>query len=57
MLIAAVWVNPEATDEAAVFANNRAATAEALRAGRAGTPSVRDALAARHAPHNAFYRP
>ena len=57
VLIAAVWVNPEATDEAAVFANNRAATAEALRAGRAGTPSVRDALAARHAPHNAFYRP
>lgn len=57
LLIAAVWVNPDATDEATVFANNRAATREALRAGRTGTPSVPDALAARHTPYNAFYRP
>jgi 5,6,7,8-tetrahydromethanopterin hydro-lyase len=57
LLIAAVWVNPEAADETAVFENNRAATAEALRAGRDGHPSVAAALAARHAPHNAFYRP
>ena len=57
LLIAAVWVNPDATEEAAVFANNRAATREALRAGRAGAPSVHDALAARHTPSNAFYRP
>jgi 5,6,7,8-tetrahydromethanopterin hydro-lyase len=57
VLIAAVWVNPDATDEAAVFANNRAATREALRAGRDGTPRVADALAARHDPYNAFYRP
>jgi 5,6,7,8-tetrahydromethanopterin hydro-lyase len=57
VLIAAVWVNPKATDERAVFENNRAATRDALRAGQAGSPSVADALAARHAPHNAFYRP
>jgi 5,6,7,8-tetrahydromethanopterin hydro-lyase len=57
LLIAAVWVNPDAADEAAVFANNRAATRAALRAGRAGRPSVHDALAVRHTPHNAFYRP
>ena len=57
VLIAAVWVNPQATNETSVFENNRTATREALRAGRDGTPSVADALAARHAPHNAFYRP
>jgi len=50
-------VNPQATNEASVFENNRTATREALRAGRDGTPSVADALAARHAPHNAFYQP
>ena len=57
LLIAAVWVNPDATDETAVFANNRAATREALRAGRAGAPSVEDALAVRDTTYNAFYRP
>jgi 5,6,7,8-tetrahydromethanopterin hydro-lyase len=57
LLIAAVWVNPEAADENAVFENNRAATREALRTGRDGHPSVAHALAVRHAPHNAYYRP
>jgi 5,6,7,8-tetrahydromethanopterin hydro-lyase len=57
LLIAAVWVNPEAVGETAVFENNRAATREALRAGRDGRPTVAEALAARHAPHNAYYRP
>jgi 5,6,7,8-tetrahydromethanopterin hydro-lyase len=55
VLIAAVWVNPAADDEAAVFANNRSATTTALRAGREGLPTVADALAARHAPSNAYY--
>ena len=45
LLIAAVWVNPEAADEGSVFENNRAATLEALRAGRRGEPSVADTLA------------
>jgi len=57
LLIAAVWVNPQAADEEAVFENNKAATLGALRAGRAGQPTVRDALAARHRPHNAHYHP
>ncbi len=57
LLIAAVWVNPQAADERAVFENNKAATLLALRAGRAGNPTVSDALAARHAPTNAYYRP
>jgi 5,6,7,8-tetrahydromethanopterin hydro-lyase len=57
LLVAAVWVNPEASDEQAVFDNNRTATTEALRAGRAGRPSVAEALAARDDPFNAYYRP
>jgi 5,6,7,8-tetrahydromethanopterin hydro-lyase len=57
LLVAAVWVNPEAADESAIFANNRAATLGALRAGRRGQPTVAEALAARHDPFNAFYRP
>ena len=36
LLIAAVWVNPAARDAEKVYANNRAATREALRAGVAG---------------------
>jgi 5,6,7,8-tetrahydromethanopterin hydro-lyase len=55
LLVAAVWVNPSAADEHLVFANNKAATVGALRAGRLGTPSVADALEARHAPTNAYY--
>ena len=57
LLIAAVWVNPDADDEKAVFENNREATLGALRAGRAGAPAVKDALSARHAPSNAYYHP
>jgi 5,6,7,8-tetrahydromethanopterin hydro-lyase len=55
LLVAAVWVNPEATDERLVFENNRQAVLEALRAGRAGRPDVAESLAARHAPFNAYY--
>jgi 5,6,7,8-tetrahydromethanopterin hydro-lyase len=55
LLIAAVWVNPDAMDENAVHQNNRTATLGALRAGREGRPSVAEALAARQAPWNAFF--
>jgi 5,6,7,8-tetrahydromethanopterin hydro-lyase len=55
LLIAAVWVNPEAGDEDAVFDNNREATLAALAAGRDGTPSIADILAAGE-PHNPFFR-
>jgi len=57
LLIAAVWVNPAAVDERAVFENNRAAATTALRAGREGRPSVAEALAVRGEPFNAYYRP
>ena len=46
LLIAAVWVNPQAADEQLVFANNRAATAGALARAAAGEPEVEDVLAA-----------
>lgn len=55
LLIAAVWVDPRADDEGAVFANNRAATAAALADGRAGGPSVEDTLSARDNPTNPFF--
>jgi 5,6,7,8-tetrahydromethanopterin hydro-lyase len=56
VLIAAVWVNPAAGDEGAVFANNREATLTALRNGRDGAPSVDDVLAARDDLWNPFFR-
>lgn len=57
LLIAAVWVNPDARDADAVFANNRRATAEALTNGAARRPAVADVLAARDAPSNPYYTP
>jgi 5,6,7,8-tetrahydromethanopterin hydro-lyase len=56
LLITAVWVNPEADDEHTVYANNEAATHAALAAGRDGTPTVADILAA-GAPQNPFFSP
>jgi 5,6,7,8-tetrahydromethanopterin hydro-lyase len=57
LLIAAVWVDPGATDESAVYENNRRATREALEAGRRGTPDVVDLLALRDEAWNPFFRP
>ncbi|WP_138443182.1 formaldehyde-activating enzyme [Sinomonas susongensis] len=55
VVIAAVWVNPEANDADAVYRNNRAATTNALRNGVAGEPGLEAVLAARHRPANPFY--
>jgi 5,6,7,8-tetrahydromethanopterin hydro-lyase len=55
LIIAAVWVNPAARDAEKVYANNRAATREALRAGISGMPQMTEVLAARHRPFNPFY--
>jgi 5,6,7,8-tetrahydromethanopterin hydro-lyase len=57
LIIAAVWVNPAARDAEKVYANNRTATREALRAGVAGMPHMTEVLAARHRPFNPFYSP
>jgi 5,6,7,8-tetrahydromethanopterin hydro-lyase len=56
VLIAAVWVNPAAADEEAVFANNREATLTALSNAHAGLPLVDDFLAAAVQPRNPFFR-
>jgi 5,6,7,8-tetrahydromethanopterin hydro-lyase len=55
VLITAVWVNPDATDEEAVFANNRNATLAAITAGVRDTPSVRDMLDVGD-PTNPYFR-
>lgn len=55
LLIAAVWVNPAAEDADKVFANNRAATTQALRAAAEGLPDVADVLRAADRPANPFY--
>ena len=57
VIIAAVWVNPAARDAEKVYANNRTATREALRAGVEGAPQMAEVLAARHRPFNPFYSP
>jgi 5,6,7,8-tetrahydromethanopterin hydro-lyase len=57
VLVAAVWVSPDADDAEAVYRNNRAATRQALEAGRRGEPGLEAALAARARPENAFFRP
>ncbi|WGD37532.1 formaldehyde-activating enzyme [Lysinibacter sp. HNR] len=55
VVIAAVWVNPDADDADTVYRNNREATARALRNGLIGEPHIDTVLAARHRPHNPFY--
>jgi 5,6,7,8-tetrahydromethanopterin hydro-lyase len=54
LLLAAVWVDPEARDEGAVLANNREATRTAIERGASGFPSVDDVLAARDTASNPF---
>ena len=55
LIIAAVWVNPAARDADLVYANNRTATREALRAGVEGVPRVAEVLVASNHPFNPFY--
>ena len=55
LLIAEVWVNPAAKDADKVYANNRAATKQALRSGAEGLPQIADVLSAADRPTNPFY--
>jgi 5,6,7,8-tetrahydromethanopterin hydro-lyase len=55
VIVAAVWVDPGADDEAAVFENNSRATFEALLAGRDRLPATDDMLAAIESPSNPFF--
>jgi 5,6,7,8-tetrahydromethanopterin hydro-lyase len=56
-LIVAVWVNPAANDEEAVYRNNRLATANALANGQAGKPAVETVLKTRGQIANPFFTP
>jgi 5,6,7,8-tetrahydromethanopterin hydro-lyase len=53
--IAAVWVNPQARDEAAVFANNIVSARDAVAAALTGGPRAADVLAERDGCHNPFF--
>ena len=55
VLICAVWVDPNATDEDAIYRNNRAATSAALAAGARDEPSIDSVLAERDAPWNPYF--
>jgi 5,6,7,8-tetrahydromethanopterin hydro-lyase len=55
-LVAAVWVDPAARDEEAVYRNNRAATRGALEAGHRRLPKLDEVLAARATPATPFFR-
>lgn len=55
LLIAAVWVDPDATVEGLIYENNREATRLALAAGARGAPSLDEALGAADRPFNAFF--
>jgi 5,6,7,8-tetrahydromethanopterin hydro-lyase len=55
VLVAAVWVNPAADDEEAVYANNATATLAALTAGRDDLPSIGTVLDAGE-PRNPYFR-
>jgi 5,6,7,8-tetrahydromethanopterin hydro-lyase len=57
LLIAAVWVAPEALDAEAVYRNNREATRLSLAAGARRDPTVAEALDAAGSPFNPFFRP
>lgn len=56
LVIAAVWVNPAADDEARVFENNLAATYEAARAAVDRRPAADEVVAAAGDPWNAYFR-
>jgi 5,6,7,8-tetrahydromethanopterin hydro-lyase len=57
VLIAAVWVNPDADDETEVFRNNSIATHEALQKAARQLPTAADFLSAAQSPFNPFFRP
>jgi 5,6,7,8-tetrahydromethanopterin hydro-lyase len=57
LLIVAVWVDPKASDEQAVYANNREATYGALSLAIAGLPSEDEVIDAKDEVWNPFFRP
>lgn len=55
VIIAAVWVDPEADDAKGIFVNNAEATCQALRNGKLALPSPADSIAAAIEPFNPFF--
>jgi 5,6,7,8-tetrahydromethanopterin hydro-lyase len=55
LLIAAVWVHPDARNEEHVFANNQDAMLAALAAGRDALPTIRTVLES-GSPQNPYFR-
>jgi 5,6,7,8-tetrahydromethanopterin hydro-lyase len=55
LLIAAVWVDPRAQEEALVYENNRQAARRALDQGRRQEPALPALLAVATAPENPFF--
>ncbi|MCR1160290.1 formaldehyde-activating enzyme [Paenarthrobacter sp. UW852] len=56
-LIAAVWVNPNADDDDAVYRNNRESVRTALENGAKNLPSTSEVIEARNSPSNPFFTP
>lgn len=56
VVIAAVWVNPAADDEEAVFANNRDATVAAIQMSQKASGPTSADLEAMLAPSNPYFR-
>lgn len=56
LLIAAVWVDPSADDEEAVYEHNAQGTRDALASAAEGRPALDELLALRDEPQNAFFR-
>jgi len=57
LVIAAVWVNPAAHDEQAVYRNNRDATRAALAASIQHVPKIDEVLDGRDVPENPYFKP
>jgi 5,6,7,8-tetrahydromethanopterin hydro-lyase len=55
LVIAAVWVDPQAAEEAAIYEHNRQATLQALINGAGRLPSLDDLLSVADAPQNPFF--
>jgi 5,6,7,8-tetrahydromethanopterin hydro-lyase len=56
VLVAAVWVDWAADDEEEIYANNVAATRDALASAAEGRPALDELLAVRDEPQNPFFR-
>ncbi|NNL66533.1 MAG: formaldehyde-activating enzyme [Myxococcales bacterium] len=57
LIIASVWVSPEARNEQDVYRNNRDAARAALAAGCQRVPKIEEILDARDVPENPDFRP